>query len=149
MRSCRSSILILLTLGLCMALPSARGGDEGASSAADAAGTFADQGEDGRRVYHTHRTTDPPEIDGRLDDAVWELVPWSGEFVQRSPDEGDAPTGQTRFKILYDDANIYVAYRAYDPEPARIGNVLDRRDYFPGDWVEINIDSYHDLRTAF
>ncbi|MBC7873207.1 MAG: carbohydrate binding family 9 domain-containing protein [Ferruginibacter sp.] len=26
---------------------------------------------------------------------------------------------------------------------------MSRRDQFPGDWVEINIDSYHDLRTAF
>ena len=26
---------------------------------------------------------------------------------------------------------------------------MGRRDEFPGDWVEINIDSYHDLRSAF
>ena len=26
---------------------------------------------------------------------------------------------------------------------------MGRRDDFPGDWVEVNIDSYHDLRTAF
>jgi hypothetical protein len=26
---------------------------------------------------------------------------------------------------------------------------MGRRDEFPGDWVEINIDSYHDMRTAF
>jgi hypothetical protein len=26
---------------------------------------------------------------------------------------------------------------------------MSRRDEFPGDWMEINIDSYHDLRTAF
>ena len=42
-----------------------------------------------------------------------------------------------------------MAYRAFDPEPAKIGNILARRDNFPGDWVEINIDSYHDHRTAF
>src|SRR5687768_2212755 len=26
---------------------------------------------------------------------------------------------------------------------------MGRRDEFPGDWMELNIDSYHDLRTAF
>jgi hypothetical protein len=26
---------------------------------------------------------------------------------------------------------------------------MGRRDEFPGDWIEVNIDSYHDLRTAF
>ncbi|MBC8110510.1 MAG: carbohydrate binding family 9 domain-containing protein, partial [Verrucomicrobia bacterium] len=26
---------------------------------------------------------------------------------------------------------------------------MSRRDQFPGDWVELNLDSYHDLRSAF
>src|SRR5258705_1427582 len=26
---------------------------------------------------------------------------------------------------------------------------MSRKDQFPGHWIEINIDSYHDLRTAF
>jgi len=101
------------------------------------------------RVYTTARAPAAPRIDGRLDDPVWDAVEWSGGFVQREPDEGAPPTGDTRFKILYDDANLYVAYRALDPEPARIASILGRRDDFPGDWVEINIDSYHDRRTAF
>ena len=101
------------------------------------------------RVYTTARTPTPPRIDGRLEDAVWDAVEWSGDFVQREPTEGAPPTAQTQFKILYDDTNLYVAYRAFDPEPQRIANILGRRDAFPGDWVEINIDSYHDHRTAF
>ncbi|HMB69029.1 MAG TPA: DUF5916 domain-containing protein [bacterium] len=102
-----------------------------------------------RRAYHTMRTPTPPHVDGRLDDAVWDAVEWGGDFVQWEPEEGEAPTAQTRFKILYDDTNLYVAYQAMDPEPERIANILGRRDDFPGDWVEINIDSYHDYRTAF
>jgi hypothetical protein len=101
------------------------------------------------RVYTTARAETAPRIDGVLDDPVWDRVEWSSDFVQREPAEGQPPTGQTAFKILYDDQNLYIAYRAFDPEPAKIGNVLARRDNFPGDWVEINIDSYHDHRTAF
>jgi hypothetical protein len=63
--------------------------------------------------------------------------------------EGVPPSYQTAFKILYDANNLYIAYRAYDPEPGRIASLLARRDGFPGDWVEINIDSYHDHRTAY
>lgn len=101
------------------------------------------------RVYTAARADIPPRIDGSLDDPAWDRVEWSGDFIQREPAEGQPPTGQTAFKILYDNRNLYIAYEAFDPEPAKIGNLLARRDNFPGDWVEINIDSYHDHRTAF
>ncbi len=101
------------------------------------------------RVYVTRRAEKAPRIDGRIVERVWEDVEWSGDFIQRDPSEGEPPSAQTAFKILYDDQNLYVAYRAFDPEPEKIANILARRDHFPGDWVEINIDSYHDRRTAF
>ncbi|GJM44243.1 MAG: hypothetical protein DHS20C21_10850 [Gemmatimonadota bacterium] len=101
------------------------------------------------RVYTTQRTSTPPRIDGILDDSVWDQVEWGADFLTREPSEGDPPTGETFFKILYDDANLYVAYRANDPEPDQVASILGRRDNFPGGWVEINIDSYDDNRTAF
>ena len=33
--------------------------------------------------------------------------------------------------------------------PIQLVSRMGRRDEFPGDWIEINIDSYHDQRTAF
>jgi hypothetical protein len=101
------------------------------------------------RVYVTQRTATPPRIDGHLDEAVWDAVEWTDGFIQREPAEGAPPTGDTRFKVLYDDDNLYLAYHALDPDPDGIVSILDRRDNFPGDWVEVNIDSYHDHRTAF
>jgi hypothetical protein len=90
-----------------------------------------------------------PVIDGDLADACWNAVEWGTDFVQWEPEEGAAPSQQTAFKIVYDDRAVYVAYRCYDTDPSEIDNILARRDGFPGDWVEINIDSYHDLRTGF
>lgn len=101
------------------------------------------------RVYETARIAgEPPVLDGRLDDPVWEQVPWSGDFVQRDPDDGAPPTAQTRFKVLYDDEALYFAFRAFD-EPGLATSMLARRDWFPGDWIEVNIDSRGDKRTAF
>jgi hypothetical protein len=91
----------------------------------------------------------PPVIDGDLGDPCWDAVAWGADFVQWEPTEGAPPTYQTAFKILYDDKALYVAYRAYDDDPREIDDLLARRDWFPGDWVEINIDSRHDHRTAF
>ncbi|HEX6333067.1 MAG TPA: DUF5916 domain-containing protein, partial [Flavisolibacter sp.] len=42
-----------------------------------------------------------------------------------------------------------IAYRCFDSAPDSIIRRMSRRDEFPGDWMEVNIDSYHDQRTAF
>jgi hypothetical protein len=103
-----------------------------------------------KKVYVTRRVNPrPPVIDGKLDDPAWDRVEWGGDFVQREPYEGQKPSQETAFKILYDDKNFYVGIRAYDTEPDKIVRRLTRRDTFDGDWVEINIDSYFDRRTAF
>jgi hypothetical protein len=117
--------------------------------AACAAATAVHAAQAEPRTYTTERTESLLRIDGRLDEADWGLVDWSGDFVQRELAEGEPPSAQTAFKILYDHANLYVAFRAYDAEPEKIARILGRRDDFPGDWVEINIDSRHDHRTAF
>lgn len=88
-------------------------------------------------------------IDGLLTDKAWDNVPWESDFTQREPEEAKPPTEQTKFKITYDDKNLYIAIRCMDSEPDKIVKRLSRRDGFRGDWVEVNIDSYHDLRTAF
>ena len=104
-----------------------------------------------RPVYVTRRIDGaPPSIDGALDDSTWAQVPWSGSgFYQRQPDDTAPVTEDTRFKIIYDDRFLYVAWRAFDSDPELIEARLGRRDEFPGDWVEINFDSFHDRRTAF
>ena len=106
---------------------------------------------DSTKSYTTaHVQGEPPKIDGILDDPAWEQVPWGGgTFRQRDPDAGADPTVQTYFKILYDARNIYVAFRCVDPNPDKIVARMSRRDGFDGDWVEINIDSYADKRSAF
>ncbi|WP_116127782.1 DUF5916 domain-containing protein [Lewinella sp. IMCC34183] len=102
-----------------------------------------------QRSYQTQRTAEAPAVDGSPTEAVWNLVEWSGDYIQFEPNAGEAPTQQTFIKILYDDRNLYVAFRCLDREPGKIEQRMGRRDEFPGDWVEINIDSYHDKRTAF
>jgi hypothetical protein len=91
----------------------------------------------------------PPIINGRLDDPTWEHGDWYTDFIQFHPYEGQAPTEQTAFKILYDEKNLYIAVRCYDSKPETIERRLGRRDNLSGDYVMIFIDSLHDLRTSF
>lgn len=90
-----------------------------------------------------------PQIDGIIDEKAWDTVDWTGDFIENQPDENTPPSEQTQFKIVYDKKFLYFAFRCYDKDPKGIVRRMSRRDGFEGDWVEINIDSYNDKRTAF
>ena len=102
-----------------------------------------------KKKYFAQKLSIPIRLDGILDDKAWDAVAWGGDFLQYQPNEGKAPAQPTNFKILYDDKFLYVAYHCHDSAPDSVVKRMSRRDQFPGDFVEINIDSYHDLRTAF
>ena len=103
-----------------------------------------------KRVYTTTSIEGMPiTIDGILDDAAWEKTQWSSNYMEFQPDNNTPPSQQTKMKILYDDKNLYVAFHCLEPNPDQIEKRMGRRDDFPGDWVEVNIDSYNDDRTGF
>ncbi len=104
-----------------------------------------------KRIYTTQGVSNKkvPVIDGLLNDASWGLVNWGTDFIENQPDENTPPSFQTKFKIIYDDKNLYVGIRSIDNAPDSIVDRLSRRDGFEGDRVNIILDSYHDLRTAF
>lgn len=104
-----------------------------------------------KRMYVTKPldVMNKPVINGDIDESSWDLVEWSGDFIERHPDENTPPSLQTKYKILYDQSFLYVAYRCYDTEPDKIEKRLSRRDGFAGDRITIVLDTYHDKRTAF
>ncbi len=94
----------------------------------------------------------PPEIDGDLDDAIWNHtgIECATRFTQREPDEGEAATESTRVAVVYDDQALYFAFWCYDSEPEKITRQLVRRDrYSEADYVRVNLDPYHDHQTGY
>src|SRR5688572_20560105 len=102
-----------------------------------------------KKKYFTQRIQGEITLDGILKEDAWNGVDWGDDFIQWMPDEGKAPSQPTSFKILYDDKYLYIGYQCHDLAPDSIIKRMGRRDVYPGDWIEINIDSYHDQRTAF
>ena len=104
-----------------------------------------------KRIYTTKplNNAKAPVIDGVIDDQSWDIVEWTADFIETNPDENTPPDQESKFKILYDQKYLYVAYRCYDKEPENIEKRLSRRDGFAGDRITIILDTYHDLRTAF
>ena len=104
-----------------------------------------------KRVYTTNSIGEngPPKLDGILDDGAWNQVEWTRDYIENEPDNGTAPSEQTKFKIVYDAKNLYIGVQCFDKDPDGIVKRLSRRDGFEGDFVEFNIDSYNDDRTGF
>lgn len=99
--------------------------------------------------YATRLVTPKPVIDGRLDDECWKHGNWAGDYHQFIPNEGAKATYPTVHNIQYDDKYLYIAFRAYDPEPDKIHRYAGVRDEIVGDMVGVNFDSYRDYRTGF
>jgi uncharacterized protein DUF5916/cellulose/xylan binding protein with CBM9 domain len=96
------------------------------------------------------RTDHPPDIDGKIDEDVWQKAPPQTSFTQNFPDERQAPTERTELRVLYDDAAVYVAVRCFDAHPEQIVARLTRRDRdIESDKVTVDISSKNDRRTAY
>src|SRR5262249_60252205 len=79
------------------------------------------------KVLTAVRAAQPPVIDGRLDDAVWQVAPADDRFVQQEPAENTPPSRRTELQVAYDDDAVYVAFRCHD-DRARVVGRLTRRD---------------------
>ncbi|MDZ7796808.1 MAG: DUF5916 domain-containing protein [Candidatus Marinimicrobia bacterium] len=101
------------------------------------------------REYTAVRSKEPPVIDAVFDDECWESAGFSGGFHMFTPYDDRPASFDTRFAICYDNNNLYVAIRAFDPEPQKIERLMTRRDHIEGDYAGLVIDSYYDRTTAF
>ena len=71
------------------------------------------------------------------------------QFLEYSPNEGKGSRFRTEVRVVYDDNNLYVLARMYDPAPDSIVSLLSRRDVkIASEQIKLMIDSYHDKRTA-
>ena len=63
--------------------------------------------------YTAHRTHAPITIDGKLDEPAWKRAPLSPRFVDIL--SGGCAIHDTRAAVVWDDENLYVAFRVEEP----------------------------------
>ena len=98
--------------------------------------------------YNVTKASGPIKTDGVLDEPAWRDA-----LVMKIPFEylpGDnilAPV-ETDFLITFDEKNLYMAFRCYDPDPAQIRAHLMDRDatgtLIQDDHVVVMIDFFND-----
>jgi hypothetical protein len=92
----------------------------------------------------------PPVLDGRDADDIWQRAPRYSQFRQFEPKVDVDPSFRTEFRTAYDERNLYVFVRMFDPHPDSIMRALSRRDVRgPSDQIKLLIDSYNDRRSGF
>ena len=108
----------------------------------------------GPRSMTAYRLTDgvTMQMDGRLDEAVWDVAPSYADWVQTTPVEGAPALNDTRVWLLYDETSLYVGAINYDAEPEAIARNMARRDAaYAGrsDYFEIMVDPNGDRLTGY
>ena len=91
------------------------------------------------------------KIDGNLDDAAWQTIVPTGNFITSSPTFGKPSSHKTEVKIAYDNSAVYVGAYMYD-DPGNIRKQITARDVISQqdvDYFVVGFDTYHDKQNAF
>lgn len=82
------------------------------------------------RQLNIYQASSPINVDGVLDEQVWQEASKSSDFLMQAPIDGEPAKKKTEIQIVYTSDAIYVAATMYDDEE-HIVNTL-KRDNFTG-----------------
>jgi hypothetical protein len=100
--------------------------------------------------YRIPRADAPIRVDGVLDEEVWQRSLIIDLHNEIDPGKNVPAPVTTRAYLAYDDDNLYVGFRADDPDPASIrAHLQDRDTPFRDDWVGIMMDTFNDERKGY
>jgi len=108
------------------------------------------QAQVGKKSLNALRISNPPNIDGILDDESWENAELAKDFVMFRPGTGDKePENQkTEVKVIYDDEAIYFGAYLYDNNVSNIPKESATRDNFAqADWFGIMLNPFNDSQN--
>ena len=103
-----------------------------------------------RPVYKPVKITSPISFDGRIDIGEWKNAQVATNFIGSGTFEGEEAVLKTEARLMYDDKNIYVGFKAFVNEKDLRYSItkrdnLDEKD----DRVWINIDAFDDESLTY
>jgi hypothetical protein len=88
-------------------------------------------------------------IDGRPDEEAWKTASVFKDFYQTSPGDNTAPSKPTEVLMMYDEKNLYVAFKCWDEKDKVRATVAKRDNVYGEDNVRMWLDTYNDQRRAY
>ncbi|HPC84312.1 MAG TPA: DUF5916 domain-containing protein [Thermoanaerobaculaceae bacterium] len=96
------------------------------------------------------RTSEPIRVDAHLDEPLWHQVQPIELPFEVNPGENIPAPVRTEFLIAHDATHLYLAFRAFDPDPSAIrAHLTDRDRAHRDDFVGIMLDTFNDKRRGY
>ncbi|HUP44379.1 MAG TPA: sugar-binding protein [Thermoanaerobaculia bacterium] len=96
------------------------------------------------------RASSPIRVDAVLDEAAWQGITPIAIDREWFPGDNIPAAVQTDVLVTWDDENLYVAFRAFDPQPGQIrARYADRDEALLDDTVGFLVDPFNDKRIAY
>ncbi len=102
------------------------------------------------QTFTVQPATSEIRLDATLDEAAWQTAVSMPLPYEWTPGDNTPAPVDTECLVTYDDDNLYVACRAFDPEPRRIrAHVMDRDTPIQDDHIVFLLDTFNDQRRAY
>ena len=105
-----------------------------------------------KKTLQTKFISDKIEIDGKLDEAIWQGAATATDFITLEPDNGKPipENRKTEVKVLYDNDAIYIGALLRDENPEKILKEITQRDNFgTSDVFGVFINGFNDGQQDF
>ena len=105
-----------------------------------------------KKVLQTKFISEKIEIDGKLNENIWQTASIAKDFVMFDPDNGKPipDNKKTEVKVVYDNDAIYIGAMLYDDSPDKILKEITQRDDFgTSDVFGVFINGYNDGQQDF
>ena len=100
------------------------------------------------RQYTALFTTNPPIIDGKIEDMAWQNAGWTENFKDIEGDGKPAPTWNTRAKMTWTSEGLYIAAELLEPHVWAYLNNHDDIVFYDNDF-EVFIDPDNDTHRYY
>ena len=88
-------------------------------------------------------------IDGKADEQLWEQGAVFKDFYQTNPGNNTAASKPTEVRMMYDERNLYVAFKCWDEKDKIRATIAKRDGVFGEDNVRMWLDTYNDQKRAY
>ncbi len=101
-----------------------------------------------KRSFNSEKITNQViEIDGLLNEPVWQTIPMMNDFIQYVPNNSEEPSSETQAWFFYSEEGIYLGIKCFEDDINNIHKELRARDDYFGsnsDGIGVMLSPYND-----
>lgn len=130
-------------------LPSSADGSGGSGVPVRPGGKVTSLPPEKARPMNIPVTTETLVIDGKITEDAWKSAAVFRDFYQTGPGYNTEPSRPTEVYMMYDEKNLYVAFKCWDEKDKIRATIAKRDNVWGEDNVRMWLDTYNDQRRAY